>query len=53
MKTLKYFVLLVLFLNIITSCTNDSNEDDQLYSIGEVVAEGGEDGTNPEENKGG
>jgi len=44
MKTLKYFVVMFLLMNVFTSCTKDDlSVDEELYQIEDVLAQGGED----------
>jgi len=42
MKAIKFIFAILLFSNVVISCSADSSEDDELYNIEQVQATGEE-----------
>ena len=42
MKAIKFIFAILLFSNVVISCSADSSEDDELYAIEQVQATGEE-----------
>ena len=54
MKVLKYFIALLLFVNLFASCTTDDTVEDAIQSQNqEVLATGGDGDVDPDNEKDG
>jgi len=54
MKVLKYFIALLLFVNLFASCTTDDTVEDAVQSQNqEVLATGDDEDDDPDNDKGG
>jgi hypothetical protein len=45
MKAIKFIFAILLFSNVVISCSADSSEDDELYAIEQQVQATGDEGT--------